>query len=278
MSECAFCGQDQKLRREHVWPDWLVREVPADDLRHRRLRALFTVGASPDRLEIRDEGPAAAPERVKVVCQTECNGGWMSRLESAVKPVMLPLIHDQRTHLSDADQRLLAFWTAKTMMMVEYTDPGSRTTTVAQRRFLYEHREDKTLPPQFWVWVGRYDPEGEPLVRFYFHTSAAGVPLPGKKSPDAASLAAMNVAPNIEQTTFLIGHLLLVIFSNSVGAGDLASDMLGVNFYRIWPTAYATDWPLTNPLNAWSAIDRENPASIANVLATRRRRVRVDGD
>ena len=75
--ECLFCGNIGRLTEEHVYGDWLqklgfrgpgVRELIEDaDLENRILQ----------------EGNPFN-KRLRIVCE-DCNGGWMSALETAAK-------------------------------------------------------------------------------------------------------------------------------------------------------------------------------------------------
>src|SRR2546426_12694728 len=93
-SECLFCGTGGAsiLSKEDVVPVWLLKylELPPDDqlfqgvaesatgeLIRRRIHSSFTFF----------EGR---------VCKTACNNGWMSRLESGTKPILIPLMENKR--------------------------------------------------------------------------------------------------------------------------------------------------------------------------------------
>lgn len=207
MTECAFCGQDRTLTNEDVWPLWLVDELPTHPQQLRNVRMLgridLVTGAASFRE--RDEGPTSVTSKVKVVCKRECNNGWMSRLEGDVKPVMLPLIYGEQKRLQAKEQQLLSFWAAKTAMMAEYTDDSTRVTTDEQRHYLYTHREKRWLPPGSVVWMGSFEPPDAVLGRGYWHrTRGDGDPARGIVPPPQG---------NLQQTTFVIGRLLLAHFS-----------------------------------------------------------------
>jgi hypothetical protein len=115
---CAFCGSGQNLTREHVWPRWvqdLVGPEPAPNVAAREDEITRVWTASPATLTVR------------LVCRA-CNNGWMARLEHAAKPILTPLISGERAVLSVEDQRLLAYWAAKTVavgdLAVSHHDPA----------------------------------------------------------------------------------------------------------------------------------------------------------
>jgi len=53
------------------------------------------------------------------VC-ARCNNGWMSRLETQAKPVLLPLMHLEKSilMLTDDERRILSRWAVKTAFMI----------------------------------------------------------------------------------------------------------------------------------------------------------------
>jgi hypothetical protein len=55
----------------------------------------------------------------KKLCRRQCNNGWMSDLENAVRPTMVCLINDIAMELDAEQQRLLALWAVKTAMVIE---------------------------------------------------------------------------------------------------------------------------------------------------------------
>lgn len=58
------------------------------------------------------------------VCQ-ECNTGWMSHLEGIAKPILVPLIDNERTieSLSSAEADIVSKWVVKTAYMHSWTSP-----------------------------------------------------------------------------------------------------------------------------------------------------------
>ena len=120
---CLFCGAKGAgvLTNEHVIPQWLLRHLglPADD-------QLFQGVASTATQTL------VKPARVHSsfnfvqghVCQ-DCNNGWMSRLEVATQPILIPLIDRQRpiASLSTEEKLTVSKWVAKTAYMVSWAAP-----------------------------------------------------------------------------------------------------------------------------------------------------------
>lgn len=256
MAECAFCGEDGRLTDEHVFPEWLRIMLPEPEPEARNIRTLGEGNAEGYSEKKRDEGPRSVPSVVKIVCERQCNNGWMSRLETEAKTYLEPLIFGRQCQLRTRDQRLIAFWAAKTMMVAEYTDPRTQATTTEQRRFLYNHREDLQLPPVIRIWMG-YRTLREPLRFGYSHRGLRISPKLWKR-PVNARLE----DPNVQQTTFHIGRLLLVVVSTSlnlprfgVGFGDFENALR-----PIYPRPSHFRWPLAREL------DNEAMGVIANAV------------
>ena len=198
MAECAFCGQDRKLSDEHVWANWLLKLLPHPTPSENKTRIL---GSTRTGLKVRNEGLMGAPELVKVVCRP-CNHGWMATLEEEAMRLLAPMIEGESLRLQVRDQRLLAFWAAKTMTMIEYTDDSTRVTTAAQRCFLYKNRDSRRLPAEVTAWSTAFDPQGVPGLRYHHRVVEAAL---------CNSLAPGH--PNFQQTTMMMGQMVLVVFS-----------------------------------------------------------------
>jgi len=104
---------------EHIFPNWLNESFPKELLGETNVQFSTEMnGQLVRRLQYQQADPAG--QRVGAVCQN-CNNGWMSRLEGAVKPLLTPLIFGNKSLLSPEDQTLLATWAVKTSMVFEYT-------------------------------------------------------------------------------------------------------------------------------------------------------------
>ena len=119
---CIFCG-GSPVTNEHAWPDWLlefVRNANPDTER--------TVYARVDGRMVRHWTTEKPEQKVKVVCGS-CNHGWMSRLEDAAKPLLVPMFKGEQVSFDLKQQLILATWAVKTGMVFEFTpspeDPGT---------------------------------------------------------------------------------------------------------------------------------------------------------
>jgi hypothetical protein len=123
MGRCVFCGWEGTLTREHAWPKWIREVLPEGHVKGYSQQHRVAVGTG----EVTEITPMlrhkAADREVKVVCQHECNGGWMCDLEGVAKPLLTPLILGDAADLSKHDQKLIAFWVTKTAMMLQFIHP-----------------------------------------------------------------------------------------------------------------------------------------------------------
>jgi hypothetical protein len=238
MPTCAFCGEERTLTREHVWPNWLLKRMPTPAPSLRRKRNLGTVDIfGADTLRTRDEGPERNSQLVRVVC-ADCNAGWMSSVEADVK---LESLIDGKSHVLNAsDQQLLAFWATRTTMMVEYTDDGSRVTSDAQRRFLFDNSAERLPSPERLVWLATVD-DGKPGALGYWHRVAGAA--------QRGQLLVPGARPNLSQTTFQIGRRVLSVWGHALNRVLEYDDPPG-HVRRIWPLPTLLAWPLEPPLDA----------------------------
>ena len=86
-----------------------------------------------------------------------CNNGWMSDLESDVKPFLTGMaFRGEKTLLDEDRQTKLTRWFVKTAMVNEFTgaDAEPKFFTEAGRRRFKEHF---AIPADVWIWLARYD-------------------------------------------------------------------------------------------------------------------------
>jgi hypothetical protein len=91
-------------------------------------------------------------EQTRFVCKA-CNGGWMSRLESASKPLLAPAIaRTGSLRLAPASQALAATWAIKTVLVLQGTQADE---PMAPADHFAQVREHERPPPGVTVldWV-----------------------------------------------------------------------------------------------------------------------------
>jgi hypothetical protein len=83
----------------------------------------------------------------------QCNNNWMSDLEKASKPVLVPLMNGQQTTLNAYDQTIIAIWFFKTAMVYDLHAEKS-----APRPRYFEDHEFQTFMSSlaFYPWYQFY--------------------------------------------------------------------------------------------------------------------------
>jgi hypothetical protein len=140
---CIFCGKhsSNKHHKEDVLPKWIAREFPGN------WRTVF--GHSGRTFAKRGE--------IGIVSRkpcTECNNGWMSRLESAAKPILIPLMKGIATDLTPDQQKVISAWLLKTCIMVEVYDATNPDYFEARDRKAL--KESLAIPEQTSIFLARY--------------------------------------------------------------------------------------------------------------------------
>lgn len=157
-SGCIFCGR-RPLTKEHAWPRWLRDRVPATD-DGRYPVSDTTKGLLQYERSWASTEPTSAT--VKVVCGSgadtsdlvdACNDGWMSKLESAARPILTPMIDGEAATLSLGEQQILAAWAVKTAMVFEWTHVDTARISAGERRYL---RQTGRPPETFTVELAAF--------------------------------------------------------------------------------------------------------------------------
>lgn len=199
VGRCIFCGRGG-LSKEHVLPDWLQELFP------RSSTDTHTVGSfdwiripehvMPIQNTERRQGQAGT-RKVRVVCRATCNNGWLSRMETATKPLLLDLVQGYSRTLTVADQKLLATWIAKTAMVAEFVKKDQVTVGQATRDRFYANPE----PPAHWnIWIAFYSGT-EWLAGNIFH-HGVGMYMP--------PLEMMPGVKNTHYTVITLGRLMCI--------------------------------------------------------------------
>jgi len=135
------------------------------------------------------------------VC-TKCNTGWMSELESKVKPILSPLTERPVSveHLSKLDQELLSLWSVKTALVL------IRSKVIA-RNVPEEHYDEvfnKRIPRGVGVFAG-----------FHFHNQSFSWIVDRNWTVHVPAEHQQNVLNILHETSYKvclqIGALLLLV-------------------------------------------------------------------
>jgi hypothetical protein len=142
--------------------------------------------------------------KVRRVCGI-CNHGWMSRLEKAARPVLLPLMAGKSKSLVPVEQEVVAVWAIKTALMCEFINPGPRGATDEHFRAFYDGLKP---PPSAHVWLARFH---VPERLDYSHRV-----LQFPSSPDGAVPSRLGYL-----SAFIINHLVLYVMDVASTSGAI---------------------------------------------------------
>jgi hypothetical protein len=220
MRRCAFCDREIEANAppEHVIPKWIGREYPG---------ALFV---RTDR-----EGRSIRSKTIDITAETvckDCNGHWMSDLETWASPLLKPMLKGIRQGLTVEQQALLAQWATKTAMTLDQTYPlAERVFPVTACKLLMER---KLPPPSTGVQLGRYQGTGDLLA--IVHTDLYGHPVTVSTRPSL---------PEAHRTTVRIDKLVMEVNMTKDIPIDLRTTGIDIGdiLLRIWPTANVVAWP-----------------------------------
>ncbi len=236
---CIFCG-GTPVSKEHLFAKWMHPYLPEsidiwpEGKRH-RLTLTRTVGGQEFVGPI-IKGKFYSPgkirsKKLRIACEP-CNNGWMSRLQTTAKPILLPFILGEWTTLTPTSQRILAAWITMYTMVVEKSDERVETITSAERR-AFKDLEEKRVPPGNWrIWIFSHEDERNP--------SSWWIKTLAPNDPGAIEIKDMKFGACITLFTLnKLGVLVISTVDSSVYAGaesDIRKLVASVGGLRLlWP-------------------------------------------
>ncbi len=158
---CEFCGNDSiKITKEHVFPTWLRELFKPGKIALSNYQTVL-----PETTQTRSFVKSGTDMGIEVreVCKA-CNDGWMSDLESAAKDVLTPMIVKSAITrpVSADDQKLIARWVVKTVMVHEFTSSEPPFFTFQERNAFKEGGELADLA----VWLASYRTDDQDHMGF----------------------------------------------------------------------------------------------------------------
>lgn len=145
--KCIFCEANNANSREHFYSGWMHDLLPLGP------QGSYTgeiIDEHPKTREVSRHDKRLKPgelytKKMKVVCGT-CNNEWMSGIEEAARPLLVPIIKGEAITL-DADQlKLVAQWATLKAIVCEHDNRGTEVTPQAERTaFMAEG----LIPPYF---------------------------------------------------------------------------------------------------------------------------------
>lgn len=252
--KCIFCGSGG-LSKQHVIPDWMSDVVPVvqdgyeqnamatNSIVNRTLKSSVIV---PDIRSMKRNGNPAQ-RTIRNVC-IECNGGWISVVESKAKPYLERMIRGENISLTEQEQECVALALVIITVMNEYTDPLPTNIMIPNSQLNYI-RNHLTIPDGWWISVGVMKNAEAPKSR---HHNCRFV---------ERYLRSGQLEERSQVTTVVLGHLIFqsVTFINLIFPFDWSDN----NWLRIWPSK--------GSINNWrynlASIENEKYSNIANELA-----------
>lgn len=228
---CAFCRREVSLKPpEHVWPDWIRKHQPDHGRSARqRLSVSHKTGRAYD-----IENFKASERKMEIVC-AQCNGTWMSDLESLASPILGPMIEGNPSRLRVKQQAIVAFWALKTVMMLQFTRPKhQQAIPAAHFDYVYQRRKP---PPNCRIWILGFT--GEPYNSSF---AIQGHELMARVKVDPLPPERMNAYT----ATLGINHLVFELVGYVVpGEFNVVPQDHWTDYRRhIWPTYGGTlSWP-----------------------------------
>jgi hypothetical protein len=242
---CTFCqNKSRTLTSEHIFPDWLSKkfssgifgiiEVTSDDGKKTWKKPLFQ-------------------DKANIVC-ADCNNGWMSDIETAAKPILEKLILTlDSTLLAENEQKILALWAQKTVLVINKTTGGKFTIPQSFYTAIYESKTEPTniLVNFGWRMLASAS-EREPIASFYIK-QIGGVQI--KKEERKLIEDQMVIGKVAWTSTLTIGYLVLQLFAHDmqgileIMGGDQRLMTVANPFVK------SIDWPLEWPIEAVGGLD-----------------------
>jgi hypothetical protein len=220
----VFCN-GSNLNDEHILAEWLKLLVNPSE----NSRTDTTVDFNKPIAEVdhqRKQGSCfSIVPRPKAIC-FGCNGGWMSLLEQAAKPLLIPLVLGENSVIPHEDARIIAAWATKIAIVSEYRDIGTPTVQSDARIFLMDR---VTPPPNTTVWLARH-PVGQNngLRQQPLYWPGAPLVLPPLERPHEVM--------NTNFTDIVAGHLeLMVMTSSNPHVADYRIEGFADRVMKIWP-------------------------------------------
>jgi hypothetical protein len=182
--------------------------------------------------------------RLQIVCGP-CNHHWMSDLQKAVKPTLIPLIGGKPVFLNKDAQRTLAAWAAMSIICAEYFYPNRSTTSVTDRRWLFTH---KTAPRDFRIWIGDY--ERKNWLGHWVHNSMRITENEGVQGWTVHSDGTPR--SNTQTVTFVVGRLFIHTFGcpfPEILEARKIVEPIEARLIQVWPPRHSfLVWPPNSAL------------------------------
>ncbi len=231
---CVFCGA-APVTAEHIFPEWLQEWSGSSDW------GGDPIGEHSVSLDSNRKSYDAPPftATLRAVCAT-CNNGWMSRLESLVKPQLRQIILGKPREVEAFFQPALAAWVYKTTMMNELAMPEQKLWP----SFYSQFYRDRLPHASSQIWLGRYDWEKANYAARYLGKRDR------RRSPDTGQR--LDQGPRLFKGVLTVGAAMFITCLAHDEQHDETAQNIHVDFgeyesrlQRIWPVNLTFKWPQT---------------------------------
>lgn len=220
------------MSEEHIWPEWMHQRLMPYIPDSKTTAGHFRARLSGTVVEEKTRQGHIFNKRYRLVC-TSCNTTWMSGLETAAKPILLPLLDGDKTVLLKRDRQTLARWLTLKLMITECIDAQDAVVTQNERAAF---RAARKIPNGLKIWIGTHS--SPDWYAQYHHQTLLGTfgPLSSarERSPDLK---------NMQVTAIGIGHVFALFFISAFRVIKLKP--YGGIIRLLWPIqARGLAWPL----------------------------------
>lgn len=239
--KCIFC-EGGNLSKEHFWPKWAAELLPKfPNNEHVEHLSTFTQLTKPvGSPKIRTKQGNSWTKTVRVVCAS-CNNGWMSALETKVRPILTSLIATNPQTLPTNSLLVLSQWIALKVMVAEHNQRRDAVTPLEDRKAF---KDGLKIPPNFQIWIAKCGTEGWEAT-YWRHAATVGF---NTFTPPTDGLK------NIHSITFGIGDLLIHVMQTSIPNWPHKFKVLSPNIIvPIYPIDGSVNWPPSKTLSAVDA-------------------------
>jgi hypothetical protein len=245
--KCIFCGEGgtrgNPMTEEHLWPEWMHPYLPqVSGTRTQAGRHRVRLGEVIAERKTR-EGHAFA-KRFRLVCK-QCNSSWMSGIEDAAKPILIPMLEGRSITLLKNSRVTIATWIALKVMVSECIEPSDAVIDQDERS---EFKLTRTMPRRLRIWLGTHDLQ-EWYTGYWHQTLLSYF---GQRPPEARPVGAFK---NIQTTAIGVGHIFFLSFVTTLHQLELNPVSRVRKIRRLWPLrSQPVVWPLS-PLSSVEAND-----------------------
>ena len=236
---CIFCGLSSGgISKQHLIPAWMQKVVPLDPNQRNHISATHmtrhsAVAPPQRRYSVTQRNGAPQSRRLRKVC-VSCNTGWMSQLETLVKPFLAPMLIGDPRNLTANQQQALAAWAEQVVMVNEFAELNQVVSSQADRKHLMDRM---TAGANSRVWIGRFADSNR-----HGWVGHEVLHVPGR------SRLIVPVQANARADVIVVGVVFLFVSAAvdaiNVHPGFSTRPDLGIGLKQIWPVQRElVKWP-----------------------------------